>query len=265
MCSISRIESVSCYCVRSRYGAPSDRPFADVRTAAARGFDRLDALCRGRRQPVKGLGRLRIGARLNARQSPLTGCRRPQDCIQAIKAVSNAADRAFLTQHGEAAIGARLNAREIALAWPPPARVHPSDQGPRQGRAPLRLLHPLKIQKSFPPGLARPAAHETSATRGAVPPGKFLRAAIPPSPLPAEKRLERRLRLVRPEPSPENLRLLVDPPHDFSGGAADQAARSGYGFGGQRRDLAGGLQGFGLDFAGRDNLVDEAKDLGLVG
>src|SRR5579871_3033661 len=44
---------------------------------------------------------------------------------------------------------------------PPPARLHPSDQGPRQGRAPLGLLHPLKIQKRFPPGLARPAAHET--------------------------------------------------------------------------------------------------------
>jgi len=28
----------------------------------------------------------------------LTGCRRPQDCIQAIKAVSKAADRTFLTQ-----------------------------------------------------------------------------------------------------------------------------------------------------------------------
>ncbi|HLK81969.1 MAG TPA: hypothetical protein VKT99_10800, partial [Xanthobacteraceae bacterium] len=31
---------------------------------------------------------------------------------------------------------------------PPPARLHPSDQGRFQGRAPLRLLHPLKkIQK----------------------------------------------------------------------------------------------------------------------
>src|SRR5579871_4053794 len=105
-----------------------------------------------------------IGARLNARQSPLTGCRRPQDCIQAIKALA-------------------------------------------KGRAPLRLLHPLEIQKSFPrawpdlqrmklllpggavlpgqfppsfpPGLARPAAHETSATRGAVLPGKFL-PSFPP-------------------------------------------------------------------------------------
>ncbi|HLK82617.1 MAG TPA: hypothetical protein VKT99_14145, partial [Xanthobacteraceae bacterium] len=31
---------------------------------------------------------------------------------------------------------------------PPPARLHPSDQGPLQGRAPLRLLHPLKFQKN---------------------------------------------------------------------------------------------------------------------
>jgi hypothetical protein len=29
--------------------------------------------------------------RLNPRQSPLTGCRRPQDCIQAIKALAKAA------------------------------------------------------------------------------------------------------------------------------------------------------------------------------
>ncbi len=41
-----------------------------------------------------------------------------------------------------------INRAPIALdQLPPPARLHPSDQGPRQGRAPLRLLHPLKIQK----------------------------------------------------------------------------------------------------------------------
>jgi len=73
--------------------------------AITRGLDRLDALCRGRRQPVKGLDRL-------------SGDRR------AIKRAPIALDR-----------------------LPPPARLHPSDQGRFQGRAPLRLLHPLKIQK----------------------------------------------------------------------------------------------------------------------
>src|SRR5579871_4230242 len=96
MCSISRIESVSCYCVRSRYGAPSDRPFVDARTAAPRGFDRLDALCRGRRQPVKGLDRLSGDWR-------------------AIKRAPIALDR-----------------------LPPPARLHPSDQGRFQRRRPGR-------------------------------------------------------------------------------------------------------------------------------
>src|SRR5579885_2117826 len=41
---------------------------------------------------------------------------------------------------------------------PPPARLHPSDQGARQGCAPLRLLHPLRIQKRRlfrPPFLVR--------------------------------------------------------------------------------------------------------------
>ncbi len=71
--------------------------------AITRGLDRLDALCRGRRQPVKGLDRLSGDWR-------------------AIKRAPIALDR-----------------------LPPPARLHPSDQGPRQGRAPLRLLHPLKI------------------------------------------------------------------------------------------------------------------------
>ena len=32
---------------------------------------------------------------------------------------------------------------------------------------------PGQFPPSFPPGLARPAAHETSATRGAVLPGQF--------------------------------------------------------------------------------------------
>src|SRR5579885_2919203 len=73
--------------------------------AITRGLDRLDALCRGRRQPVKGLDRLSGDWR-------------------AIKRAPIALDQ-----------------------LPPPARLHPSDQGPRQGRAPLRLLHPLKIQK----------------------------------------------------------------------------------------------------------------------
>jgi hypothetical protein len=61
--------------------------------AIARGPDRLDALYGGRRQPVKGLDCLSgaWAARLNARQAPLSGCRRPQECIQAIKAVSRAA------------------------------------------------------------------------------------------------------------------------------------------------------------------------------
>jgi len=61
--------------------------------AITRGLDRLDALCRGRRQPVKGLDRLSGDWRAikRARQSPLTGCRRLQDCIQAIKALSKAA------------------------------------------------------------------------------------------------------------------------------------------------------------------------------
>ncbi len=74
-------------------------------SAITRGLDRLDALCRGRRRPVKGLDRLSGDWR-------------------AIKRAPIALDR-----------------------LPPPARLHPSDQGPRQGRAPLRLLHPLKIQK----------------------------------------------------------------------------------------------------------------------
>jgi len=63
--------------------------------AITRGLDCLDALCRGRRQPVKGLDRLSGDWR-------------------AIKRAPIALDR-----------------------LPPPARLHPSDQGPRQGRAPL--------------------------------------------------------------------------------------------------------------------------------
>src|SRR5579885_598295 len=43
-----------------------------------------------------------------------------------------------------------------------------------RGLAAFHVPAPLEIRKSFPPGLARPAAHETSATRGAVLPGKFL-------------------------------------------------------------------------------------------
>jgi len=84
-----------------------------------------------------------IGARLIALQSPLkrsrplTGCRRPQDCIQAIKALAKAADRAFLTQQGEAAMGARLNARQIALAWPPARESASEPSRPSQSRAPL--------------------------------------------------------------------------------------------------------------------------------
>src|SRR6266481_529632 len=61
------------------------------------------------------------------------------------------------------------------------------------------------------------------------------------SPLAAEKRLERCLRLLRLEPPLEKLRLLVDPPHDLGGGAADQPSRRRHGFGRQRRDLARGL------------------------
>src|SRR5579885_3431354 len=94
----------------------------DVRSgqpAITRGLDRLDALCRGRRQPVKGLDRL-SGEWREIKRAPI------------------ALDR-----------------------LPPPARLHPSDQGPRQGRAPLRLLHPLKIQKealfrNFPSAGLRP-------------------------------------------------------------------------------------------------------------
>src|SRR5579871_666677 len=63
-------------------------------------------------------------------------------------------------------------------------KEHPSDQGRELSRV-GRFSRPasLEIQKSFPPGLARPAAHETSATRGAVLPGKFL---------PSQKTLSRR-------------------------------------------------------------------------
>src|SRR5258708_19830971 len=74
------------------------------------------------------------------------------------------------------------------------------------------------------------------------------RATGAPSPLPAEKRLERRLRLVRLEPPLEKLRLLVDPPHDLGGGAADQASRGRSGFCRQRPALTGGVGGPGLPF-----------------
>src|SRR6266852_3407291 len=86
-----------------------------------------------------------------------------------------------------------------------------------------------------------------------------------PSPLAAEKRLERRLRFLRLEPPLEYLRLLVDPPHDLGGGAADQTPRCRYCFGRQRRDLARGFEGLGLDFTGRDHFVDEPERLGVVG
>src|SRR5579884_2146581 len=85
--------------------------------AIARGLDRLDALCGGRTpavadvrildspisaepetgwRPVKGPDRLSgawAARKERAAQAPLTGCRRPQECIQAIKVVSKAAAR----------------------------------------------------------------------------------------------------------------------------------------------------------------------------
>jgi hypothetical protein len=74
----------------------------------------------------------------------------------------------------------------------------------------------------------------------------------PPHPLRLEKASNARVRLLRLEPPLENLRLLVDPPHDLGGGAADQPSRRRHGFGRQRRDLARGFQGLGLDFTCRD-------------
>src|SRR5579883_1160446 len=94
--------------------------------AITRGLDRLDALCRGRTSAVADVRifNFPISGEPEIGWQPVKGLDRLSGDWRAIKRAPIALDR-----------------------LPPPARLHPSDQGRFQGRAPLRLLHPLKIQR----------------------------------------------------------------------------------------------------------------------
>ncbi len=100
--------------------------------AITRGLDRLDALCRGRTSAVADVRifNFPISGEPEIGWQPVKGLDRLSGDWRAIKRAPIALDR-----------------------LPPPARLHPSDQGPRQGRAPLRLLHHFCTHSRFKRGL----------------------------------------------------------------------------------------------------------------
>src|SRR5579884_599308 len=99
--------------------------------AITRGLDRLDALCRGRTSAVADVRifNFPISGEPEIGWQPVKGLDRLSGDWRAIKRAPIALDR-----------------------LPPPARLHPSDQGSRQGRAPLRLLHHFCTHSRFKRG-----------------------------------------------------------------------------------------------------------------